>query len=236
MRNGSVKWKNFFWFFIGNRLKLILPFRIYGFWKTGLRVVSRSSKITIEAFPRSGNTFLFSLVSQQIDAQFIAHHLHTISHLKEALRLNVPVIFILRNPNDAIPSYMIREGISVNRALQHYEQLYNFVIKNHENIHLIDFQKVVSRSDELNLLLEKTLGHSTEHWNSIRMSDVFDQVEEMDAKNSGGAVSEMRVARPSKQRDEQKRKVLELLTSSNADALNRCIGLYKQLTSDVETL
>lgn len=216
---------NFVWYFLGNTVQTILPFRAYGYWSKGLKVVDAETRLTIEGFPRSGNTFLFSLVSQMVDERKIAHHLHTVCHLQESVKLNVPTIFISRQPSEAIASYVIREGISISRALNHYLQLYRFVSAHRDRLLIIDFRDVIERSPALYSVLNKAL-HDDYSWSRITSNQIMDKVELLDKRNSGGLIDERKVGRPSISREGKKLETIKLIRKNFAKQLSECEQLY----------
>jgi len=145
-----MKIKNLIWYWIGNRLEWIWPFRFFRFLKPGIDIVGRKSVACIEGYPRSGNTYVYATVTLMTsEATEIAHHLHCSAQLKEAIRLRVPTLFVARAPSECIASYIVREQIPIRRAIVQYLRLYRFVFAHREHLTVIDFNKAMSDGDFL---------------------------------------------------------------------------------------
>ena len=70
------------------------------------RIVKNSTDIVIEGFPRSANSFAVQAfkVAQSSDEITIATHVHSPSHVIKAVKLNKPVLVLIRNPRDTLIS------------------------------------------------------------------------------------------------------------------------------------
>ena len=86
----------------------------------------RDSALVIEGFPRSGNTF--SVAAFQIangPQPHLGRHLHGAPHLLRAKRLGIPAVALVRAPEDAVPSYLIRRaGLRAEDVLVEYLDFY----------------------------------------------------------------------------------------------------------------
>lgn len=69
-------------------------------------VVSNETKVVIDGFPRSGNSFFVALMAvTQPPELSMSHHLHSAAHIKEGVNRGLPVIVIVRKPNQATLAY-----------------------------------------------------------------------------------------------------------------------------------
>jgi len=86
-----------------------------------LTPIGPETEIVIEGFPRSGNTFAvaaFHEAQLPHDVQ-IAHHAHAPAQLLEAVREGLPALLMLREPEDAVVSLVVRApAIGVPAALR----------------------------------------------------------------------------------------------------------------------
>jgi len=226
--------KNSIWFFLGNKLRFILPFRLYGIMNPGVVIANPNTLITIEAFPRSGNTYLCALLSQRLDEKRIAHHLHHIAHLARSLSCGIPTVFITRNPKQSIPSYIIRENIPVIDALIQFEDLYKYVVKNQHQLLVLDFKHLVQRNDNLYRLLNDVLG-SQYKWEDIEEQSIAQKVEAMDKRDSGGTINEKRVGRPSNSRNSEKENLQRVIEEHYPARFERCMKLYMDVAGGITT-
>ena len=66
-----------------------------------------TDSIYLDGYPRSGNTYFTALVRQLEPQVKFADHLHVVAPIKIALSLKIPTFILMRNPDDAILSYMV---------------------------------------------------------------------------------------------------------------------------------
>jgi hypothetical protein len=110
----------------------------------------RSSKIVIEAYPRSANSIsvrMFRAANPGIDRTEITHHTHSIQTVKYASKWGIPVLVILRNPIDAVSSSMIAYGnVSdpmITVFLTKYIDFHKWLPSHCEGIVLARFEEVI---------------------------------------------------------------------------------------------
>lgn len=114
-----------------------------------LLVSPSTTKVVIEAFPRSANTFtvrLFQAANPEIPPDQISHHSHSISNVKRAVRWGIPVLVVIRNPVDAIASHMIFLGDTSDTMggllATQYVDFYEWIEGNHGGVVLLRFEDV----------------------------------------------------------------------------------------------
>jgi hypothetical protein len=92
----------------------------------GKRPVSSDVDIVIEGYPRSANTYAYAAMRVSQGRQVrIAHHLHQAAQVSWAARHGIPVMLLIRAPEDAVLSYVVREGfLTTRRALIDYVRFY----------------------------------------------------------------------------------------------------------------
>jgi hypothetical protein len=117
------------------KLKLLyLPYIIWDlkkFKSLGLnpqeRLVNNNTELVIDGFQGSANSFA-SFVFRKSQTKYvkIAHHMHSPSQIIQAIRKNIPVLLVIREPKDAIISLTSRWSyISVDRGLKSYISFYS---------------------------------------------------------------------------------------------------------------
>jgi len=114
-----------------------------------LLVARGSTKIVIEAFPRSANSFsvrLFRCANPDVDPDRISHHSHIVSNVKHAVKWGIPAVVVIRNPIDAIASNMIAvddTSDAMGRLLaRKYLDFYEWVEKNRQEVVLLRFEEM----------------------------------------------------------------------------------------------
>ena len=78
-------------------------------WKIGKpkKLPETTDSLYLDGYPRSGNTYFTALVRELEPQVKFADHLHVVAPIKIALGLKIPTFILMRNPDDAILSYMV---------------------------------------------------------------------------------------------------------------------------------
>jgi len=108
-------------------------------------MVTRHTRITIEGYPRSANTYAVYAFKHVNQMQWneIAHHLHVQAQIIRSIKYKIPVILLIRHPLEAVRSLVVRHDfIPVDEALEDYYRFYNdlyplkdgFVVANFEMV------------------------------------------------------------------------------------------------------
>lgn len=118
-----------------------------------VRLPSINDDFYFDGYPRSGNTFLKGLIEKLYPEKKFASHLHSISGIKIALDLNLPVFVLIRKPKDAVVSYLFRKIIITNssstevlieRLLISYRNYYKFVKEHSNYISILEFESAIN--------------------------------------------------------------------------------------------
>lgn len=227
--------------YIGERPRIF--FGVYGARPSYRRLlVSRDTRLVIEGFPRSGNTFaVYAFERAQESAgqpPRLAHHLHAPAQVIRAVRWKLPCLVLIRQPVDAALSLVIRDPrISLRQALLHYISFYEtsakysdgFVLASFEQV-TVDYGTVIERVNERFGTGFLTFRHEEEN-----VAGVFATIEEAHRGRRDG-VSEERIARPSaakaSAKAERKAELEKHLASPELRALVERAGkVYERLTS-----
>jgi hypothetical protein len=186
--------------------------------------------LVVEGFPRSGNTYSVAAfqVANGPDAH-LGRHLHGAPHLLRAKRLGIPAIALVRAPEDAVPSYLIRRsGLHVEDGLVEYLDFYRtawrardaFVVGLFDDV-TTDFGGVIER-------VNQRFGSSFARYEPTPENEAaaFALVEEMNRLECRGEVVETHVGRPSAEREARKAEIAASLGSPRA---TRLLGQAQQL-------
>ena len=138
-------------------------FKLNGFLKTPLFIWT--------VFP-SGNTFAIHLLRSLWPDLPAVHHFHTIAPLKIALRKDIPVFILLREPADAITSNYLKHFSLRNDKEYHlknenrkllaslavnYKNYYQYVLKKTQQLHVIHFNDLVDYPEKVMLTINQAL-------------------------------------------------------------------------------
>ena len=120
--------------------------------------VTRKTDLLIEGFPRSGNTFARNAFLLACNNQYVlSSHLHFIANVKRAIQLNKPILILIRNPIDAVASYLIYEGdvFPAEQAIREYIDFYSYILRWRQHVVLATFTEVTESFD----LVIKRINH-----------------------------------------------------------------------------
>jgi hypothetical protein len=168
------------------------------------RVVARDTELVIEGFQRSGNTFaVFAFEIAQARAVKTAHHLHAAAQIVAAARMGIPTLVLIRDPQDAVLSQMVREpGVGAGQALANWIRFYEHVLPRRERVVIAEFDQVVSNFGGVIRAVNRrfdTVFTEFEH-TDVNVGRCFELIERRNLERYG-VISEPTVARPSAQRD-----------------------------------
>ena len=112
----------------------------------GDRVLNDRTELMIEGFPRSANTFAVTAFrSAQPRPVRIAHHLHSAAHVLAAQRRDVPVLFLLRRPQDAATSVMVRKpALDPSSVIAAWIHLHERVLPVADRVVVASFEQATS--------------------------------------------------------------------------------------------
>lgn len=178
--------------------------------------VQQDTEIVIEGYPRSANTFAVAAFQfAQGRPVKMAHHLHVPAQIIQAVRWGIPALVLIRSPEDAILSLLVREPqITSHQALVSYIRFYTQIKPYRSGFVLAGFEEVVSDFGSVIESVNRKFGTTFKPFVSTQenIAKVMKIVEEMDKSDQGKVtVTETTVARPSEVRErlkQQRRKVL----------------------------
>lgn len=108
------------------------------------QVISSRTELVIDGYTRCATTFaVYALQLSQPRPVRLAHHLHAPAQLIEAARLRVPALALIREPEGAILSQLIREpGVALPDALVAYSRFYTRLLPHRQALVIGEFEQV----------------------------------------------------------------------------------------------
>ena len=198
-------------------LALPLARRRHGF------AVDRQSDIVIEGFPRSGNTFAYTaFVMAQPRPVRAAGRVHAPAQLIAAARWGIPGIVLIRHPDEAIPSFLIRHPrTGVRQAMRGWLRFYeplrphlgSLVVGTFDRV-TTDFGAVIERVNKRFGTAFVPFQHTDE--NVRRVWETIDR--DYETRVGQGAEFDRIVARPSARREELRRKITQVYSAPELEA------------------
>jgi len=147
----------------------------------GEAVVSDSTEIVIDGFPRSASTFAvvaFQLAQPRLVR--VGHHLHAPGQIIQAVRLEVPVLLTVRPPEDTVLSLVIREPyVTIPQGLHAYARFHERLLGCRDGMVVADFTEVTERLDRAiaRVNVRFGTGFATPDLTPERTRECFDLIE-----------------------------------------------------------
>lgn len=197
------------------------------------RRVRASTRVVIEGFPSSGNTFArqaFLLANPRVSPDDICSHTHSPRVVVKGVRLGVPCIVLARDPRDAVSSTVQRfTGIHLTSAFSYYERYYRKLLPFRDRFVVAPF--TVAISDFPAILEQCNDKYGVDFVNNPRADvsgdAVIKSIEDRSRARHDGSIVEERISRPSSKR----LKAAEFLTDLDADeqrARDRALAAYHE--------
>lgn len=235
------KFKHRLWMLLGCYSMALPIFKFYGVLAGGgIGVVSSSTDIVIEGYPRSANTFALSafLLAQQQQVE-IAHHIHGPAQIIWAVRHSIPTLVLIREPRESVVSLVVRQPLlSLQQALKNYIRFYEKVFPYRGSFVVADFDEVTSDYGSTIERVNWQFGTSFmkfEHTDE-NVQRCYQLIEEMDRRDTGRRdTTVITVARPSSQREVMKDNLREKFEEDNLQSLvTRADEIYYAMISTIE--
>jgi hypothetical protein len=109
----------------------------------GLPIVTRDTELVIEAFGRAGSTFAqYAFLAAQNRPVKIAHHTHAAAQVIAGIRMRIPTLVIVRRPEDAALSHMVRHQVSARPALVAWIRFHRRILPYRDRMVLVSFESM----------------------------------------------------------------------------------------------
>jgi hypothetical protein len=197
---------------------------------------ARGIDIVIDGFPRSANTFSARSFEFANPAARASHHMHTPANILLGVRYGIPAVVLIRKPEDAVPSEVIREPRkSVRRALLEWNSFYARVLPLLDQVVVADFATVTTDYSVVIDEVNRRFGTSFVPYRNSAEADeqVFAAIDaRARSRGKSGSRLESQVPRPSTTRAEQKPRLqAELGRGDLRPLLARAQALYAQFAA-----
>ena len=201
------------------------------FRKNDNRIVTNKTHLVIEGYPRSANTYCYSIFKTLDTNLNIASHIHLPVNINLGLNKKIPCIAIIRDPIDCITSYMIRENIEILHAINYYLFFHNNLDVNNNKLLIVKFSTIISNYEKVinkynHLFNTKYFVNENHNFDEL----VVERVKKMDMQDTGeDIINHLTVALPSKEREKLKNKYKTLIKIKHYKRLEKCNQLYNKL-------
>lgn len=111
-------------------------------------VCNQNTRLVVEGYPRSGNSFTVDMLAvcggSRLRREEMAHHTHEIENLLLADACGIPKMILIREPEDAILSYMIFSGRPVAACAERYARFYRCARNLLSNAIIVHFRDAIA--------------------------------------------------------------------------------------------
>ena len=113
--------------------------------------IGPDTEIVIEGFPRSASSFAVAAFELAQDRKPVtAHHVHAPAQVIEAVRRRIPVLLLIREPEETVLSYVVRRPeLTVGQALRGYVRFYIPLSAYRKEVVIGDYPRVVTQFGDL---------------------------------------------------------------------------------------
>ncbi len=210
-------------------------------WRGHGEIVNADTEIVIEAFARSAQSFVVAAfrLAQEPHAVRIAHHTHSPSTLIDGIRREIPALVIVREPEDAILSYLIRTpAISMRGALRGYVRFHRPLLAYRDRLVVATFHQVTTDLAAAITRVNERFGSSFRTFDptEANVARIFGEIEEDERGRAPTSDERERtIPRPSAAREELKARMLTAYRAGDPRTLrSEAARLYATLASDAE--
>ena len=194
-------------------------------------------ELVVEGFPRSANSFAIAAIRRAEDRPLtIAHHQHVPAQIVAGARVGVPTILLIREPDAAVLSYVIRQPfLTLGQALRHYVRFYKRALPYKEAVVVATFDEVTNDFGAVMHRLNEKFGSRFPEFVHTAETErqCFEDIERHERKVLKPHYDfEMMTARPSPQRQSRRDELIEKLQEPRL-AKRRATAweLYRELAS-----
>lgn len=211
-----------FYSLVAREPKLWLLYQPYKFWIQLKRIrrgakpqeafVSRDTEIVIDGYQGSANSFASNVFLQHQSQEIkIAHHMHSPAQIIRAVKYDLPVILVIREPEKAILSLASRWSyISVNSGLRSYINFYKKLRPFSNKLVISTFEQTTQDFDSI--VEQLNIKHQTNF--DLPCMNLANQKMKPPEANS-------------KRKDWKKLKQLEFSSSENQNLLHQAVEVYQ---------
>ncbi len=197
--------------------------------------VGDDTQIVIEGFPRSATTFAEVAFRQAQPAPVeVACHVHAPAQAIEGVRRGLPVLVVMREPEDAALSFVIRNPhLSVGQALRGWLRFHGPLVRYRDRLVVATFGQVTSDLGKVTRRVNERFGTSFAEFEHTEenVRACLERIDEGYRARMEGEELERSAARPSEVREELKNRLRrEYRARGLARLRTRADAVYRLLT------
>lgn len=190
-----------------------------------------------DGYPRSGNTYFLHFLRKLYPDKKAVHHLHQVAPIKIAIKKEIPVFILIRDPKDSISSYYLKyysmrdkelphiiDGQQLEKMTKYYNRYYNYVWKSAHLLHIVDFTDLINNT-------EKVLFKVSEIFGVTHSKDEISELYRLHKNTYRGATTKYGSSKPSDLKESEKRKIKKVL--EEIPEFSKCRDVYRSIQSKI---
>ena len=193
--------------------------------------------LVVEGFPSSGNTYLTHSISMHLgESLSIAHHMHSTSLVKIALKKEIPVILCVRDPIDTAVSNAVRqktsyfeEIISASDWLKYWVRFHNRILEdlNSDYLYISEFSNLTNDVASEILKFKNQYFHRANFLYGNFEREIFAVIKREEELEKGDVFKG--AALPSAQKNYEKKILKQELTENESALTHQARDLYSTI-------
>jgi hypothetical protein len=196
--------------------------------------IEKDTEIVIEGYPRSGNTFASSAFRLAQNRPIkIAYRLHAPTQLICAAKMKIPAIALIRQPEDAVLSWMIhRSHLTIEQALKGYISFHEAILPYCDNFVIANFEVVINDFGAIIRAVNQKFGTNFQEFvhTEENVQKCFAIIDDFYRGAGQGQISTQTVARPSSDRKQQKALIKQQLQAPHLEQMKlQANKLYQEI-------
>jgi hypothetical protein len=223
-------------YFVNAYPMLYMPMARYRHRYAMDRMVRPDTDLVIEAFGRTGTTFAnFAFLSAQRRRVRTVHHTHAAAQVITAAKMRIPILVIVRQPEEVALSHMARHHVSARPALIAWIRFHHRLLSCRKAILFCSFDQMTQNFTPVIQHLNEKFGTAFDVWQHSKENEaeIFEQIKSRNRGRFREDQSEERMrnfALPTPEREALKQKLrAQLQADSLAPLRHRAKRLYQTL-------
>lgn len=167
-------------YFVNAYPVLYMPMARYRHRYSMDRIVREDTDLVIEAFGRTGTTFAnFAFLSAQRRRVRTVHHTHAAAQIITAVKMRVPTLVIVREPEAVALSHMARHQVSARPPLIAWIRFHERLLSWRKGIMFCSFEQMTNNFTPVIEGVNEKFGTCFEVWQHTKENEteVFEQIE-----------------------------------------------------------
>jgi hypothetical protein len=223
-------------YFVNAYPALYMPWARYHHRYSMDRIVRPDTDLVIEAFGRTGTTFAnFAFLSAQRRRVRTVHHTHAAAQVITAVKMKIPTLVIVREPEAVALSHMARHQVSARPPLVAWIRFHQRLVAYRKGIVFCGFDQMTGNFTPAIERLNEKFGTSFDVWQHSpeNETEIFEQIKSRNRGRFREGQEEQRMrafALPTAEREALKNQLRAQLDAPALTALRqRAQRLYRSL-------